>query len=46
LEFERSCSGVGLGVGISRLLAKSPSQRLARSVARGLGLESVSSVRT
>jgi hypothetical protein len=42
LEAERSCSSVGPGDKISILLANSSSQRLARNVARGSGLDSVS----
>jgi hypothetical protein len=42
LEAERSCNGVGHGDRMSRLLANSPSQWLARNVARGSSLESVS----
>ena len=39
---ERSCSGVGLGGRMSRVLANSPCHRLAKDVDRGFGLESVS----
>jgi len=39
---ERSCSGVGLGDRVSRVLANSSSHRLARNMDRGFGLESVS----
>ena len=42
LEAERSCRGVGLGYSVSRVLANSLNQRLARSLARGFGLEIVS----
>ncbi len=39
---ERSCSDVGPGDRVSRVLANSPSHRLAINADRGFGLESVS----
>ena len=42
LEAKSSCSGVGLGGRISRVFTSSLNQRIARNVAQGYGLESVS----
>ncbi len=42
LEVDSICSGVGLGARMSRVLASSINHLLARDVARGPGLESVS----
>ena len=39
---ESSCSGMGPSGSISRVLANSPSHRLAKNMDRGFSLESVS----